>query len=203
MTETYRTVAGRGEAVFEERGSRFIGHIAPVESVAAAEGFVAGVEDEYPDATHNVPAYRVRVDPLREYANDDGEPGGSAGKPALTVLKREELENVVAVVTRYYGGTNLGVGGLARAYSRAVKLALDDAGTVERRPHERLRLTVDYDDSGTVRGILESSEVDFEAEYGERAVFAVCVPSADAENLRERLLSVTSGRVELESVDGE
>ncbi len=203
VTETYRTVAGRGEAVFEERGSRFIGHIAPVESVAAAEEFVASVEDEYPDATHNVPAYRVRTDPLREYANDDGEPGGSAGKPALTVLEREELENVATVVTRYYGGTNLGVGGLARAYGRAVKRALDDAGTVEQRPQERLHLAVDYDDSGTVRGILESSEVDFKAEYGERATFAVWVPSADAEVLCERLLSATSGRAELEWVDGE
>ncbi|WP_435077557.1 IMPACT family protein [Halococcus sp. AFM35] len=203
MTETYRTVAGRGEAVFAERGSRFIGHIVPVESVAAAEEFVAGVEDEYPDATHNVPAYRVRADPLREYANDDGEPGGSAGKPVLTVLDREELENVAAVVTRYYGGTNLGVGGLARAYGRAVKDALDDAGTVERRPHERLRLAVDYDDSGTVRGILESADATVDASYGERAVFEVCAPSADIGNLRERLLSATSGRVELESVDGE
>jgi uncharacterized YigZ family protein len=203
MSETYRTVGGRGEAAFEERGSRFIGHIAPAETVGDAEAFVASVEDEYSDASHNVPAYRVRADPLREYASDDGEPGGSAGKPALTVLEREEIENVAGVVTRYYGGTNLGVGGLARAYGRAVKLALEDAGTVEQRPHERLRLAVDYDDSGTVRGILESSEVDFEAEYEERASFAVRVPSADAEELRERLLSATSGRAELESVDGE
>ncbi|WP_256685663.1 IMPACT family protein [Halococcus qingdaonensis] len=203
MSETYRTVRGRGEAAFEERGSRFIGYIAPAETVADAEEFVAAIENEHPDASHNVPAYRVRADPLREYASDDGEPGGSAGKPALTVLEREELENVAAVVTRYYGGTNLGVGGLARAYGRAVKLALDDAGTVEQRPHERLRLTVDYDDSGTVRGILESSDVEFQAEYEERASFAVRVPSDDAEELRERLLSATSGRAELESVDGE
>jgi uncharacterized YigZ family protein len=203
MSETYRTVGGRGEAAFEERGSRFIGYIAPAETVANAEKFVVSVENEHPDASHNVPAYRVRADPLREYASDDGEPGGSAGKPALTVLEREEIENVAAVVTRYYGGTNLGVGGLARAYGRAVKLALDDAGTVEQRPHERFRLAVDYDDSGTVRGILESSEVEFEAEYEERASFAVRVPSADAEELRERLLSATSGRAELESVDGE
>ncbi|EMA52890.1 IMPACT family protein [Halococcus thailandensis] len=203
MSETYRTVGGRGEAAFEERGSRFIGYIAPAETVADAEEFVAAIENEHPDASHNVPAYRVRADPLREYASDDGEPGGSAGKPALTVMEREEIENVAAVVTRYYGGTNLGVGGLARAYGRAVKLALDDAGTVEQRPHERLRLAVDYDDSGTVRGILESSDVEFEAEYEERASFAVRVPSADAEELRERLLSATSGRAELESDDGE
>ncbi|GAA0477381.1 IMPACT family protein [Halococcus dombrowskii] len=203
MSEIYRTVGERGEAAFEERGSRFIGYIAPAETVGDAEAFVAAIENEHPDASHNVPAYRVRADPLREYASDDGEPGGSAGKPALTVLEREEIENVAAVVTRYYGGTNLGVGGLARAYGRAVKLALDDAGTVEQRPHERLRLAVDYDDSGTVRGILESSDVDFEAEYEERASFAVRVPSADAAELRERLLSATSGRAELESDDGE
>jgi uncharacterized YigZ family protein len=204
MSETYRTVGERGEAAFEERGSRFLGHISPVESVTDAEAFVANIEEEYPDATHNVPAYRVRADPLREYANDDGEPGGSAGKPALTVLEREQLENVAAVVTRYYGGTNLGVGGLARAYGQAVKRALDDAGTVEQRPHERLRLAVEYDDSGTVRGILESADATFEASYEEQAVFAVRVPSTDAENLRERLLSATSGRAELESVaDGQ
>ena len=203
MSESYRTVGGRGEAAFEERGSRFIGYIAPVESVADAETFVTTIGNEHPDASHNVPAYRVRADPLREYASDDGEPGGSAGKPALTVLEREGIENVAAVVTRYYGGTNLGVGGLARAYGRAVKLALDDAGVAEERPHERLRLAVDYDDSGTVRGILESSDVEFEAEYEERASFAVRVPSADAEELRERLLSATSGRAEPESDGGE
>jgi uncharacterized YigZ family protein len=202
MSETYRTANGRGEAVFEEHGSRFIGHVSPVESVAAAEAFIAGIEAEYPDATHTVPAYRVRADPLREYASDDGEPGGSAGKPALTVLKREAVENVAAVVTRYYGGTNLGVSGLARAYGRAVKRALDDAGIVERRPHERFRLAADYDDSGTVRGILESAGVTFRANYGERAVFEVRVPTADTEGLRDRLLSATSGRAELESVDG-
>ena len=203
MSESYRTVEGRGEAAFEDRGSRFIGYIAPVESVADAEAFVTTIGNEHPDASHNVPAYRVRADPLREYASDDGEPGGSAGKPALTVLEREGIENVAAVVTRYYGGTNLGVGGLARAYGRAVKLALDDAGVAEERPHERLRLAVDYDDSGTVRGILESSDVEFEAEYEERASFTVRVPSADAEELRERLLSATSGRAEPESDGGE
>lgn len=201
MSEAYRTVNDRGEATFTERGSRFIGHSSPVESVAAAETFIATIEAKYSDATHNVPAYRVRADPLREYASDDGEPGGSAGKPALTVLKREELENVAAVVTRYYGGTNLGVGGLARAYGRAVKHALDDAGIVEQQPHEQLRLTADYDDSGTVRGILESTDVGFDADYGERVVFEVRVPTADTEDLRERLLSATSGRAELESIE--
>lgn len=159
--DTYRTVAARASATFEVRGSEFVGHVAPAETVEDAEAFVDEVGAEYDDATHNVPAYRVRADPLREYANDDGEPSGSAGKPALNVLQGEEVENVACVVTRYYGGTNLGYGGLVRAYSRAVSDALETAGIVEERPHVRLSVAVEYDDSGTVRGIIESSGVEW------------------------------------------
>ncbi|WP_267641173.1 IMPACT family protein [Haloarchaeobius amylolyticus] len=197
MTETFQTVAGPGEARFEIRGSEFIGHVRPVDSVEAAEAFIASVADEYADATHNVPAYRVRADPLREWSSDDGEPTSSAGKPALNVLTQREVENVVAVVTRYYGGTNLGVGGLVRAYSRAVKEAVDDAGVVEERPHERFAITVDYDDSGSVRGILESEGVDFEADYEARVSFDVRVAVADGAALRDRIRSATSGRAEI------
>lgn len=201
MSETYRTVETRGEAAFEERGSRFVGRVAPVESTAEAEAFVEAITTQYADATHNVPAYRVRADPLREYSNDDGEPGGSAGKPALTVCQREDLENVAAVVTRYYGGTNLGVGGLARAYARAVKLAVEDAGVVESRPHEPIAVRVAYDDSGTVRGILESADVEFDARYDERVTFDARVPTTDSDDLRDRLLSATSGRADIGAED--
>ena len=198
MAETYRTVGGRGEARFEVRGSTFVGHVAPVEDVAAAEAFVEAVAAEYDDATHNVPAYRVREgELLREYESDAGEPSGSAGKPALNVLVQRDIENVAAVVTRYYGGTNLGVGGLARAYARAVKDAVDDAGVVAERPHERLRVTVDYDDSGTVRGVLESEDHEFDAAYEERVTFDVRVPSAESEALRDRVASATSGRADV------
>ncbi|MFC6905294.1 YigZ family protein [Halalkalicoccus tibetensis] len=198
MSETYRTVSGRASAAFEVRGSEFIGHIAPAETVDAAESFVAEVEDEYADATHNVPAYRVRADPFREYASDDGEPSGSAGKPALNVLQGEGIENVACVVTRYYGGTNLGYGGLVRAYSRAVSEAIEAAGTVEERPHTRLSITAGYDDSGTVRGIIESSGCEFEAAYDERVSFAVRVPSEEREAFCDRLRDATSGRVGIE-----
>ncbi|NHN41763.1 YigZ family protein [Halorubellus sp. JP-L1] len=196
--DAYETIAGRGRAAFEVQGSEFVGHAKPVESVDAAEAFVDAIREEYADATHNVPAYRVRADPLREYASDDGEPTGSAGKPMLNVLAQRDLENVAVVVTRYYGGTNLGVGGLARSYSKAVKDAVDDAGVIEERPHERVRAVVDYDDSGTVRGIIESEGVEFDAEYGERVRIDARVPVADADALRDRLRSATSGRVEFE-----
>jgi len=99
---------------------------------------------------------------------------------------------------RYYGGTNLGVGGLARTYARAVAEAVDDAGVRERRPHETVRITVDYDDSGTVRGVLESTGTSFEADYRERVAFEATVPRADADDLRDRIRSATGGRAEIE-----
>ncbi|MFC7132284.1 MULTISPECIES: IMPACT family protein [Salinibaculum] len=197
MTDAFRTVAGRGRARFEIRGSEFIGHVAPAHTVDEAEDFIAAVNEEYADATHNVPAYRVRADPLREWSSDADEPSGSAGKPALNVLVQEDVENVVAVVTRYYGGTKLGVGGLARAYSRGVKEALDDAGVVEAVPHETFSVTVDYDDSGSVRGILESADCEFEASYEEQVAFDVRAPEASAAELRDRIRSATSGRADL------
>jgi uncharacterized YigZ family protein len=194
--DSYLTIAGRAEADFTVQGSEFLAHAAPVESVADAEAFIEEIETAYDDATHNVPAYRVRADPFREYSSDDGEPTGSAGKPMLSVLQGRNVENVCVVVTRYFGGTELGVGGLVSAYSGAVKDVLDAAETIEERPHETFSVTVDYDDSGTVRGILESEGVDFEADYGEAVAFDVRVPVADAEALRDRLRSATSGRAD-------
>ncbi|MFC7213910.1 IMPACT family protein [Saliphagus sp. GCM10025334] len=199
--EAYRTVAEAATASFVVRGSEFVGHVRPVDDLESAEAFIENVREEYADATHNVPAYRVRVDAdsrLREYASDDGEPSGSAGKPALNVLTQRDFENVAVVVTRYYGGTNLGVGGLVRAYSRAVKEAVDAAGVIEERPHETISITLEYDDSGTVRGILESEGLEFEAEYEADVRFEVRVPIADADALRDRIRSATSGRARLE-----
>jgi uncharacterized YigZ family protein len=206
MTETYRTVAGRGRTRFTVQGSEFIGHVAPAESVDAAESFIAAIQEEYDDATHNVPAYRVPAEAnsggshggglLREYASDADEPSGSAGKPALNVLQGQELRNVVAVITRYYGGTNLGIGGLARAYARATADAVTDAGVVEERPHERFAIAVAYDDSGTVRSILESADVEFGADYEADVRFTVRAPIETAADLRDRLRSATSDRVQ-------
>ena len=203
--ETYRTVAEAVSASFTVQGSEFIGHIAPAESVDAAEAFVERVSEEYDDATHNVPAYRIRAGDsilgsgmTREYSSDDGEPSGSAGKPALNVLQGEDLENVVCVATRHYGGTNLGTGGLARAYGRATKEAIGAAGTIEQRPHDRERVTVGYEDSGTVRAVLESNGIEFEATYKERVTFATRVPASDAAPLYDRLRSATSGRARIE-----
>jgi putative IMPACT (imprinted ancient) family translation regulator len=95
---------------------------------------------------------------------------------------------------RYHGGQNLGVGGLARAYSRAVKEAIEVAEIIEERPHERFSITVEYNDSGTIRGILESAGAEFEARYEANVVFEVRVPKTEGHELRDRIRSATSGR---------
>ena len=209
MSDTYRTVAAHATAAFEVRGSRFLGHVDAADSVAEAETFVDTVTTQFPDATHVVPAYRVPATDassqpptsttfLREYADDDGEPSGSAGKPALNILQQRDVERVVCAVVRYYGGTNLGVGGLARAYGRAVADAIAAAGIVEERPHRHLVVRTDYDDSGTVRGIIESADGSFEATYDARVRFDLRVPVPAVDGLVERLNDATSGRVEIE-----
>ena len=207
MSDTYRTVSQRASTSFEVCGSEFIGHVTPADDTETAESFITEVQATYDDATHNVPAYRVPAGEaedsrpaetmLREYSSDDGEPTGSAGKPMLNILQQRDIRNVAAVVTRYYGGTNLGVGGLARAYSRGVTDTIDAAEIVEERPHRLVTITTEYDDSGTVRGIIESSGVEFEAEYGETAVFEARVPFSEGETLLERLRNATSGRVDI------
>jgi len=191
------TVDGEGNATFEDRGSEFVGYVAEAPSEREAEGFVDDVRGEHPDATHHVYAYRLRDDPLRERYDDDGEPSGSAGKPVLNVLQGEDIENGVAVVVRYYGGTKLGYGGLVSAYSETAKRALDDAGTRADVPRAELRVEVGYDDSGTARDVLESEGVPFDAEYEETVVFTVRPPAEKADALKDRLLSATSGRARL------
>ena len=208
MADSFRTVAAPGQARFEVRGSEFIGHVDRADTVEDAEAFVEAVRAEYDDATHNVPAYRVPAGAaspetvtevmLREYQSDDGEPTGSSGKPALNVLQQRDIRNVVAVVTRYYGGTNLGVGGLARSYSRAVKDAVDAAGVEEQQPRHRFTVTVDYDDSGTVRGLLEGSNCEFEAAYEADVAFEVSTPVDESADLQDRIRSATSGRADID-----
>lgn len=194
----YTTVAGNGSFSFETRGSEFVGYAARAPDAERAEGYIDEAREDHPDATHHVYAYRVRTDPLCERYDDAGEPSGSAGKPVLNVLQGEGVEDVVAVVVRYYGGTNLGYGGLVRAYSEATKGALEDAGRTQEVPRATVRVEVEYDDSGTARSVIESEGYDFEADYGEAVVFVVRPPAERAEALKDRILSATGGRAKID-----
>ena len=195
---SFRTVDRPGEHAFERRKSQFLGRIEPARTVPAAEQAIDAVRAAHPDASHVVAAYRIRADPLREWSNDDGEPRGSAGPPVLSVIEGQSLENVVVTVVRYYGGTNLGIGGLVRSYTDATTGAIAATTIVERVPHQPVTITVTYDDSGTVRSILESEGLAFDAAYEASVTFDAVVPTAEYDDLRDRILSATSGRANLE-----
>ena len=155
MTE-YRTVARQASAEFTERRSRFIGCAKPVATEEEALAFIQAVKAEHRDATHNVYAYSLREGQTRRYS-DDGEPQGTAGIPALDVLVKSDVTDVAAVVTRYFGGILLGTGGLVRAYSHAVSLALEQAQIVTMQPCLTARVLCGYGTYGRLAALIPES----------------------------------------------
>ena len=177
------------------KGSRFIAHVAPAASAEDAVAFLEARRAEYRDATHNCFAWRLGdADAFR--AGDDGEPSGTAGRPILREIDGRRLLRVVVVVTRYFGGTKLGTGGLIRAYGGAAAAALDQAEIVESRIRRTLRLRFGYDLSGTVEGTLHSFDVaSGTASYGEDVRMEVAAAEEDVDALRKALFESTAGRI--------
>ncbi len=143
--ENYPIPAAQARAEIEVLNSRFLATAAPAFSVAEARAFLARIRDEFPDATHHVPAYVVgHGASVTAHCNDDGEPAGTAGRPALAVLQGSGLGDVAVVVTRYFGGTKLGTGGLVRAYGDAVRAVLEILPRAQKVATHTLRLTAPY-----------------------------------------------------------
>lgn len=145
MQTTYKTIRARADESFEEKKSVFIGHAMPVSTEAEALSFLSEIRSAYPDATHNVYAYVLRENGVMRYS-DDHEPQGTAGMPVLDVLRKAEITDTVVVVTRYFGGTLLGTGGLVRAYTHAAKLAIEAGGVVTRAKLVLLTMVCSYSD---------------------------------------------------------
>ena len=142
MQQEYTTIYSPAEDEFVERKSRFIGHIAPVQTEEEAQAFIAQIRQQHRDATHNTYAYILRSG-IKRYS-DDGEPQGTAGVPMLECVEKEGLVDVAVVVTRYFGGVLLGTGGLVRAYTTSTARALENAEVVTVRSVVELQVTVDY-----------------------------------------------------------
>ena len=137
--------------------SRFITHLARVETELEANSFIQKIKKQHWNATHNCSAYVIGEFDDFQKANDDGEPSGTAGIPMLEVLRKRQIKNTVAVVTRYYGGIKLGAGGLIRAYSGAVSEAVSVAGLVERKRMQVVKITVRYSLHGKIENALQQS----------------------------------------------
>lgn len=197
VPESYRTLgAFRSHEIVIKR-SRFIGWGAPVANEEEALAVLETIRTRHAQATHNCYAYRVGFGTETVRFSDDGEPGGTAGKPILEVIQREDLRNVIIVVTRYFGGTLLGAGGLVRAYAQSAKLAVDAAGVVEQVRHARVALTVDYESLGRIQYELQERGVIIEsAGYGENVSFSLLVRPRQLGGLVAALQELTSGKAD-------
>lgn len=191
----YLTLAGEVHAELEVKRSRFLATVRRVADEQAALELVAEHRRLYHTARHHCSAFSIGPDQLLVRASDDGEPSGTAGLPMLNVLTGMGLSDVAAVVTRYFGGTLLGAGGLARAYSGAVSLALEEAALVRRRQQELFRLTVDPGQAGQLESALRGRGISVTGvDYGATEVRLTVAVEPDAAGLLPGLVaSLTSG----------
>jgi len=155
--EFVRTIAGNGAAEIEIRKSRFICTLSRATTEGEARAQIASIRKSNWDASHNCTAWRIGPDGGMQRSNDDGEPSGTAGAPMLEVLNHRKLTDLVAIVTRYFGGTKLGTGGLIRAYGAAVSAAIDHVGIAERRPLQVVTVPVSHIESGRVEHALRTA----------------------------------------------
>jgi len=176
------------------KGSRFLGSAAPIESREAGMAFVEARREEFKGATHNCFALRWGDHPESMRYSDDGEPSGTAGRPILQEIDGRGLSDVVVVVTRWYGGTKLGTGGLLRAYAAAAAETLDRAPIVERPVVAPLRFTFAYGATGPVQAVLAARGLEpIEATYGAEVMLELAVPVEELETVRAEIVEATNG----------
>ena len=192
------TIAAPADRELVIKKSRFIAHLSPVSSPEEADAVISAVRKRAWDARHHCVAMITGVLGDQARSSDDGEPSGTAGIPMLEVLRRRELTDVVAIVTRYFGGVKLGAGGLVRAYSTAVSEALDHASIVRRAALTRMTVEVPHADAGRIDNLLREWATTHGATlgdtgYGAVATFGLWVPEPLVARLRDDLAAASAG----------
>jgi uncharacterized YigZ family protein len=184
---SYPAPAGESWGEIREKGSRFLAWIGPARDEEAARSAVDRLARRFPDATHHCWAWRLGSPP-RERSSDAGEPSGTAGVPILQVLRGAGLSDAVAVVVRWFGGTKLGKGGLARAYAAAAREALAPLPVLQRAPTVRIALQVPYERVGAIKRLIHPPDIELESEdYGAEARLVLTVHEDRCDELRETL----------------
>ena len=203
MLESYLILTAPAEGEIVEKISRFIAQAAPVQSEEEAYAFIEKIKKKHYDARHNCFAFSVGGEnPLLRFS-DDGEPQGTAGKPILAEITGADIHNICIVVTRYFGGTLLGTGGLVRAYSEACKEALKNAETHLMQRVFPCRLTMEYTDMGKVQYILAEAEIPAETEYAEQVLITVKLPVAKKDEIIKKITEATAARAVIDIGDEE
>lgn len=197
MDKEYKTIAAPACASFTEKKSEFIGNIAPCKTEEEAMAFIEEIRKQHRKATHNCYAYILRDNNISRHS-DDGEPGGTAGTPMYEVLRKEGLTDVCCVVTRYFGGILLGAGGLVRAYTNGVKIAIDAAKIKEISPARRLKISLEYSLYGKIGALLTQFDTRVQQEeFAADASITLCLREERAEEFKEKLIDICFGRVDI------
>ena len=200
-TDSYRVLLSGGEGEIVEKKSRFIATIRSCETEEEAVSFIEEMKKKYWDARHNCSAFVIGSRGELTRCSDDGEPSGTAGRPMLEVLTGSGIRNIAVVVTRYFGGTLLGTGGLVRAYSQAVKEGLEHCETGIMRNGCELEITTDYNDVGKLQYYFgQQGIVPTDSAYAENVKFILRIPVENEENLRKNLTELTCGKVKIEKL---
>ncbi len=198
MRQSYLELYEGGQGELVEKKSRFIATLRPVKTEEEAAAFIEEVRKKYWDASHNCTAFSIGIQNPKVRCSDDGEPGGTAGRPMLDVLLGEEVHNVCAVVTRYFGGTLLGTGGLVRAYSGAVQEGLKNSTVLFKMPGQKIGITCDYTGIGKIQylaGQMKAKILD--TEYTDVVSAEVLLREEEAEAFVKKVTEATSGRAEI------
>lgn len=202
MTEQYKTVYEGGEGELVEKKSRFIATVRPVKTEEEANQFVEEMRKKYWDARHNCWAFILGERQEFKRCSDDGEPSQTAGKPMMDVLTGAGLTDVAVVVTRYFGGTLLGTGGLVRAYSGAVQEGLKNSTVITKYRGVKLSVTTDYNGVGKLQYLFGQKEIPIlSVEYTDKVVFTVLVESSRIQEIKKAITEATSATAQMEESD--
>ena len=198
MLKEYRTIFEPGEDEVVEKKSRFIGYVRHVETEEEANAFIVEIKKKHYDARHNCFAYVIGQErPILRFS-DDGEPGGTAGKPILEVITGNELSDVCIVVTRYFGGTLLGTGGLVRAYTDASKACINATEIVRKRLVFPVVLRTNYNDLGKIQHLLSKENIMVEDSlYEENVELKVNIPYDSYDRIEKLLIEATAARIDM------
>ena len=198
---SYKTVKKDAFAEMEIKKSRFLAHIAEVRSEEEAEALIKETRKKYYDASHSCSAYILNSDKGIRHSSDDGEPSGTAGKPILDVISGAGLSNVIVIVTRYFGGTELGTGGLVRAYSGATAEVLKNSEIVEVTDARLTEFVIDYGLLPKLQHIcMELGIIIYETEYFEKVKISVLITEKASGKIFKELIEITAGMLDENSV---
>lgn len=194
----YKTLHKFGVDEYIVEKSTFIGYAKPIKTEEEAIGFINEIKKKHKDATHNVWAYTIGENMNIQRYSDDGEPQGTAGIPTLEVIKKEDLRDVVVVVTRYFGGIKLGAGGLVRAYTKGAKVGIEAGIVIEKVKYSEVKIKIEYTQLGRIQN--EIMNLGFKVKdtiYSEDVELIVYVRNEEAQSLMDRIIDITSGTADV------